>query len=67
MLHPKILWGDEFNLGSFYQKKGKMSLIAKGAKNPKSKFFGYLGPFCKLNVTYSGRSDLKNLLVLIVT
>ena len=45
----------------FTRKKGKMSLIAKGAKNPKSKFFGYLVPFCKLNVTYSGRSDLKTL------
>ena len=45
----------------FTRKKGKMSLIAKGAKNPKSKFFGFLVTFCKLNVTYSGRSYLKTL------
>jgi DNA repair protein RecO (recombination protein O) len=38
-----------------------MSLIAKGAKKPKSKFFGYLVPFYKLNITYSGRSELKTL------
>ena len=38
-----------------------MSLIAKGAKKPKSKFFGYLAPFHKLNVTFSGRSELKTL------
>lgn len=38
-----------------------MSLIAKGAKKPKSKFFGYLVPFNKLNISYSGRSELKTL------
>ena len=45
----------------FTKKNGKMSLIAKGAKKPKSKFFGYLVPFYKLNITYSGRSELKTL------
>ena len=38
-----------------------MSLIAKGAKKPKSKFFGYLVPFHKLHIAYSGRSELKTL------
>ena len=37
----------------FSKKNGKMSLIAKGAKKPKSKFFGYLGPFYKLKITFS--------------
>ena len=32
----------------FTQKSGKISFIAKGAKKPKSKFFGYLVPFQKL-------------------
>jgi DNA repair protein RecO (recombination protein O) len=45
----------------FTQKSGKISLIAKGAKKPKSKFFGYLVPFQKLKITYSGRSELKTL------
>ena len=38
-----------------------MSFIAKGAKKPKSKFFGYLTPFTKLKITYTGRSELKTL------
>ena len=45
----------------FTKKNGKMSIIAKGAKKPKSKFFGYLAPFTKLRITYSGRSELKTL------
>ncbi len=45
----------------FSKKNGKMSIIARGAKKPKSKFFGYLAPFTNLKVTYSGRSDLKTL------
>ena len=46
---------------AFTKNHGKMSLIAKGAKKPKSKFFGYLTPFHKLSITYSGRSELKTL------
>ena len=38
-----------------------MSIIAKGAKKPKSKFFGYLAPFNKLSISYSGKSELKTL------
>jgi DNA repair protein RecO (recombination protein O) len=45
----------------FTQKSGKISFIAKGAKKPKSKFFGYLVPFQKLKITCSGRSELKTL------
>ena len=45
----------------FSKKNGKMSVIAKGAKKPKSKFFGYLALFTKLKVTYSGRSELRTL------
>ena len=45
----------------FTKKNGKMSIIAKGSKKPKSKFFGYLTPFTKLKITYTGRSELKTL------
>ena len=45
----------------FTKKNGKMSIIAKGAKKPKSKFFGYLTPFTKLKITFTGRSELKTL------
>ena len=45
----------------FTKKNGKISIIAKGAKKPKSKFFGYLTPFTKLKIIYTGRSELKTL------
>lgn len=45
----------------FTRKNGKMSMVAKGAKKPRSKFFGYLTPFTKLRVAYTGRSELKTL------
>ena len=45
----------------FTRKNGKMSMVAKGAKKPRSKFFGYLTPFTKLRITYTGRSELKTL------
>jgi DNA repair protein RecO (recombination protein O) len=45
----------------FTKKNGKMSILAKGAKKPTSKFFGYLTPFTKLKITYTGRSELKTL------
>ena len=45
----------------FTKSSGKISLIAKGAKKPRSKFFGYLVPFHKLHISFSGKSELKTL------
>ena len=45
----------------FTLDNGRISVIARGAKKPKSKFFGILSPFSKLRITYRGRSDLKTL------
>ena len=45
----------------FTLETGRISVIARGAKKPKSKFFGILSPFSKLRITYRGRSDLKTL------
>ena len=42
-------------------ENGRISVIARGAKKPKSKFFGVLSPFSKLRITYRGRSELKTL------
>ncbi len=36
-----------------------MSVLAKGAKKPKSKYFGHLTPFRNVRLTFSGKSDLK--------
>tara|TARA_B100001250_G_scaffold410161_2_gene436034 strand:+ start:3443 stop:4135 length:693 start_codon:yes stop_codon:yes gene_type:complete len=61
LLHQRPYGETSLIADVFTKKNGKMSLIAKGAKKPKSKFFGYLVPFHKLCVSYSGRSELKTL------
>ncbi len=61
LLHQRSYGETSIIVDVFTKNSGKMSLIAKGAKKPKSKFFGYLAPFHKLNVTFSGRSELKTL------
>ena len=61
ILHQRSYGETSIIADVFTQKSGKMSFIAKGAKKPKSKYFGYLVPFQKLKITYSGRSELKTL------
>ena len=61
LLHQRSYGETSIIVDVFTKNSGKMSLIAKGAKKPKSEFFGYLTPFHKLNVTFSGRSELKTL------
>ena len=58
LLHQRAYGETSIIADVFTQNSGKISFVAKGAKKPKSKFFGYLVPFQKLNVTYSGRSCL---------
>ena len=61
LLHQRAYGETSVIAEVFSRKNGKMSLMARGAKKPKSKFFGYLAPFTKLKFTCSGRSDLKTL------
>ena len=61
LLHQRPHGETSLIVDVFTKKNGKISIIAKGAKKPKSKFFGYLTPFTKLKVTYTGRSELKTL------
>jgi DNA repair protein RecO (recombination protein O) len=61
LLHQRAYGETSLIAEVFSRKNGKMSLMARGAKKPKSKFFGYLSPFTKLKFTCSGRSDLKTL------
>lgn len=61
LLHQRSYGDTSIIAEIFTRKSGKMSVIARGAKKPKSKFFGYLVPFSKLQITYSGRSELKTL------
>lgn len=61
LLHQRSYGETSIIAEAFTKNHGKMSFIAKGAKKPKSKFFGYLTPFHKLSITYSGKSELKTL------
>ena len=61
LLHQRSYGETSLIIDVFTKKDGKIALIAKGAKKPKSKFFGYLVPFHKLTINYSGRSELKTL------
>ena len=61
LLHQRSYGETSIIADVFTQNSGKISFLAKGAKKPKSKFFGYLVPFQKLKITYSGRSELKTL------
>tara|TARA_B100000963_G_C22625873_1_gene672315 strand:+ start:787 stop:1482 length:696 start_codon:yes stop_codon:yes gene_type:complete len=62
LLHQRSYGETSIIAEVFCRNIGKISIIARGAKNPKSKFFGYLVPFHKLKITFSGRSELKTLI-----
>ncbi len=46
---------------AFTRDFGRMSLVARGAKRPTSQFRGLLAPFAPLALSWSGRSEAKNL------
>jgi DNA repair protein RecO (recombination protein O) len=46
---------------AFTRDFGRMSLVARGAKRPTSQFRGLLSPFAPLALSWSGRSEAKNL------
>lgn len=46
---------------AFTRDFGRMSLVARGAKRPTSQFRGLLTPFAPLALSWSGRSEAKNL------
>ena len=62
VLHTRPFSDTSLIADIFSLNHGRMSVLAKGAKKPKSKFFGYLMPFNKLKVTFSGRGNLKTLI-----
>ena len=48
-------------LNLFSKNQGRVDVIAKGSKRPKSKFRSFMQPFMLLNASWSGRSQLKTL------
>ena len=61
LLHQRPYGNTSVMAEMFTLENGRISVIARGAKKPKSKFFGVLSPFSKLRITYRGRSELKTL------
>ena len=61
LLHQRPYGNTSVMAEMFTLDNGRISVIAKGAKKPKSKFFGVLSPFSKLRITYRGKSELKTL------
>ncbi len=61
VLHTRPFRETSLLLDCITHDHGKVSLIAKGAKRPKSPFKGILQPFIPLLISYLGRSDLKTL------
>lgn len=61
ILHQKPFSETSVLLEVFTQNYGRISLIAKGAKRPKSVFKAHLFPFKLLSFSYVGKNELKTL------
>jgi len=58
----RINFGEADRIVTVLTPQGKMSMLAKGVRKPKSKLAGGLELFCVSDVTYiNGRSDLKTI------
>ena len=61
LLHARSFGDTSIIADVFSESSGKISIMAKGAKNPKSKFFGHLLPFSELKIMLTGKSEMKTL------
>lgn len=61
ILHSMLYLESSMILDIFSREYGRLSLLAKGAKRKKSKFFGCLEPYQRLSMAWSGRGELKAL------
>ena len=61
LLHARSFGDTSIIADVFTESSGKVSIMAKGAKNPRSKFFGHLLPFSSLRVIVTGKSEMKTL------
>lgn len=61
LLHARSFGDTSIIAEVFTESSGKISVMAKGAKNPKSKFFGHLLPFSNLQIIVTGKSEMKTL------
>ena len=61
LLHARSFGDTSIIADVFTESFGKLSIMAKGAKNPRSKFFGHLIPFSALRIIVTGKSEMKTL------
>ena len=61
LLHARSFGDTSLIADVFTESFGKLSIMAKGAKNPRSKFFGHLLPFSALRIIVTGKSEMKTL------
>jgi len=61
LLHARSFGDTSIIADVFTESSGKVSIMAKGAKNPRSKFFGHLLPFSALKIIVTGKSEMKTL------
>jgi DNA repair protein RecO (recombination protein O) len=61
LLHARSFGDTSIIADVFTESSGKLSIMAKGAKNPRSKFFGHLLPFSALRIIVTGKSEMKTL------
>ena len=61
LLHSRSFGDTSIIADVFTESSGKLSIMAKGAKNPRSKFFGHLLPFSALKIIVAGKSEMKTL------
>lgn len=61
VLHTRIYRETSLLIEAMTQDEGRVSLVVKGARRPKSPYAGLLQPFVPLCISYLGRGDLKTL------
>ena len=61
LLHARSFGDTSIIADVFTESSGKVSVMAKGAKNPRSKFFGHFVPFSALRIIVTGKSEMKTL------
>ena len=61
ILHVRAYQDSSALLECLSSQHGLVSLIAKGVKRPKSRFYGVIQPFILLQLSWVGRSELKTL------
>jgi len=62
VLHTRPFKDTSLLVDLFCDQKGIVSVVAKGAKRPRSRWAGIMQPFLLLNISCMGKSDLKTLI-----